>query len=274
VAHGRASLHFQLHRCPAEPTALRLFTETQRERRTDVVYPFRLSAGPGVTEQVAFGPHPPEHVEPLVLPRGWAGSECTPGDVPSCARACKRKRATSCYLLGAAYDARGTPELADRPYRQACERGVAVACVALAPRVPTTLALLERACTLGHAEACTRAASFAERPEGRDAGHLSALFRRGCSLGDPRACLALGVADVDSPTAAEVEASGTFLLQACQRWEPEGCLRLALLLQSGRFSPRGPLTTLALLDRACAIGEAHGCAELQRMGLPAGGPLR
>jgi S1-C subfamily serine protease len=276
AAHGRASLHFQPHRCPQGPTALRLFTETQRGRRTDVVYPFRLSAGPGVTEQVAFGPRPPEHVEPLVLPRGWAGSECAPGDVAACAKACKRKRATSCYLLGAAYDARGTPELADRPYRQACERGVAVACVALAPRVQTTLALLERACALGHAEACTRAASFVERPEGRDPTHISLLFRRGCSLGDPRACLALGIGEPDapSPTPTEVEANAAFLLQACQRWEPEGCLRLALLLQSGSLAPRGPLTTLALLDRACAIGEAHGCAQLQRMGLPAGGPLR
>jgi S1-C subfamily serine protease len=277
VRRGHASLHFQPHRCPTGPTALRLFTETQRGRRTDVVYPFRLSAGPGVTEQLAFGPHPPEHLEALVLPRGWTGSECAPGDVPSCAMACKHKRATSCYLLGAAYDARGTPELADRPYRQACDKGVAVACVALAPRVSTTLALLERACALGHAEACTRAASFAERPEGREASHISALFRRGCSLGDPRACLALGIDEPDAPnppTPAELEANAGFLLQACQRWEPEGCLRLALLLQSGNLTPRGPLTTLALLDRACAMGEAHGCAELQRMGLPAGGPLR
>jgi hypothetical protein len=31
---------------------------------------------------------------------------------------------------------------------------------------------------------------------------------------------------------------------------------------------------LALFDRACALGEAHGCIELQKMGLPAGGPLR
>jgi S1-C subfamily serine protease len=274
VTQGRATLYVQPRHCPQGPTALRLFTETQRGRRTDVVYPFRLSAGPGVTEQVAFGPHPPEHLDALVLPHGWAGNECAPGDVAGCSRACKRKRATSCYLLGAAYDARGTPELADRPYRQACERGVAVACVALAPRAPQTLALLERACTLGHAEACTRAASYSERPEGRDPAHISGLFRRGCALGDPRACLALGAAELDSPTPNALEASGAFLLQACQRWEPEGCLRLALLLQSGRVAARGPLTTLALLDRACAIGEAHGCAELQRMGLPAGGPLR
>lgn len=274
ATHGRATLHFSPHHCPQGPTALRLFTETQRGRRTEVVYPFRLSAGPGVTEFVALGPRPPEHVESIVLPAGWAGTECTPGDVSSCGRACKRKRATSCYLLGAAHDARGTPELAERPYRQACERGVAVACVALAPRVPTTLALLERACTLGQAEACTRAASFAERPGGREAAHLSALFRRGCSLGDPRACLEQAAAELALSTPADTEAGGVLLLQACQRWEPEGCLRLARLLQSGSFAARGPLSTLVLLDRACALGEPRGCAELQRMGLPAGGPLR
>jgi TPR repeat protein len=194
--------------------------------------------------------------------------------VASCSRACKRKRATSCYLLGAAYDARGTPEQAERPYQKACERGVAVACVALAPRVPTTLTLLERACALGHAEACTRAASFAERPGGKDPAQLSALFRRGCLLGDPRACLELAAAELASSTPADTEAGGVLLLQACQRWEPEGCLRLAQLLQSGSFAARGPLTTLGLLDRACALGEVHGCTELQRMGLPAGGPLR
>jgi S1-C subfamily serine protease/TPR repeat protein len=274
VAHGHATLRFQPHRCPQGPTALRLFTETQRGRRTDVVHPFRLSAGPGVAEYLPLGHMPPEHVETMALPQGWAGTECSPGDVPGCARACKRKRASSCYLLGASYDARGTPELAERPYRQACERGVAVACVALAPRVPTTLALLERGCALGQAEACTRAASYAERPGGRDPAHLAALFRRGCSLGDARACLELAATELAASTPAEAEASGTLLLQACQRWEPEGCVRLAQLLESGVFAPRGPLSSLALLDRACALGEARGCAELRRMGLPPGGPLR
>ena len=189
----------------------------------------------------------------------------------ACARACKRKKASSCYLLGAAYDARGTPELAERPYHLACEKNVAVACVALAPRVPTTLLLLERACTLGQAEACTRAASSAGS---RDPAQPAALLRRGCSLGDPRACLELANAELASATPAEVEVGGALLLQACQRWEPEGCMRLAQLLQSGSVSARGPLTTLALYDRACALGEAQGCAELQRMGLPVGGPLR
>jgi S1-C subfamily serine protease len=274
AAHGQAMLEFQPHRCPQGPTAMRLFTETQRGRRTDVVYPFRLSAGPGVTEVLSFGPHPPAHPGGLVLPQGWAGKDCAPGDVAGCARACKRKRATGCYLLAAAYDARGTPEQAERPYRQACERGVAVACVALAPRVLTTLVLLERACALGNAEACTRAASYAERPGGKDPAHISALFRRGCFLGDPRSCLELAGSELSSSTPVDIEAGGGLLLQACQRWEPEGCLRLAQLLQSGNFAPRGPLTSLALFDRACALGEAHGCIELQKMGLPAGGPLR
>jgi S1-C subfamily serine protease len=274
AAHGRATLHFLPRRCPQGPTALRLFTETQRGRRTDVVYPFRLSAGPGVTEFVALGPHPPGHVDSIALPSGWAGAGCAPGDVAGCGRACKRKRATACYLLGAAHDAGGTPELAERPYRQACERGVAVACIALAPRVSTTLALLERACSLGQAEACTRAASFPERPGGRDAAHLSSLLRRGCALGDPRACLEEAKAELALATPADTEAGGVLLLQACQRWEPEGCLALAQLLKSGGFAARGPLSTLSLLDRACALGEAQGCAELQHMGLPAGGPLR
>jgi len=274
ATHGRAALHFQPRHCPLGPTALRLFTETQHGRRTDVVYPFRLSAGPGVTEFVALGPHPPEHVESITLPAGWAGPGCTPGDVAGCARACKRKRATACYLLGAAHDAEGTPELSERPYRQACERGVAMACAALAPRLPTTLALLERACGLGQAEACTRAASFSERPGGRDPAHLSALFRRGCALGDPRACLEEAKTELALSTPADTEAAGVLLLQACQRWEPEGCLALAQLLKSGGFAARGPLSLLALLDRACALGEAQGCIELQRMGLPPGGPLR
>jgi TPR repeat protein len=180
----------------------------------------------------------------------------------------------SCYLLGAAYDARGTPELAERPYHQACDRGVALACVALAPRVPTTLQLLERACSLGQAEACTRAASFPEHPGGWYPDHQAALFRRGCFLGDPHGCLALAQAELTSSTPADMEAAGALLLQACQRWEPEGCWRLAQLLQAGKVSARGPVSPLALLDRACALGESRGCAELQGMGLPAGGPLR
>jgi S1-C subfamily serine protease len=274
VTHGRAVLRFQPSRCPKGPTALRLFAETQRGRRTDVVQPFRLSAGPGVLEQIFLGERPTAHPEPLVPAAGWTGGDCTPGDLAGCQRACKKHRAKSCYLLGATLDARGTPELADKPYRQACDRGVAVACVALAPRVPTTLKLLERACALGHAESCTRAASYAERPGGRDPAHIATLFRRGCTLGDARACLELAGAELTSPGPAEAEAAGALLLQACQRWEPEGCLRLAQLLQSGTVSPRGPLTVLALLDRACATGEGRGCAELQRMGLPAGGPLR
>ncbi len=274
TAHGRATLSFQPRRCPQGPTAFRLFTETARGRRTDVIHAFHLSAGPGVTEVLAFGERPAAQPEPLLPPPGWAGPDCTPGDVVACSRACKRKRPTACYLLGAAYDARGTPELAERPYRQACERGVGLACVTLAPRVPTTLQLLERACWLGQAEACTRAASFAERPGGVYPAHLSALFRRGCSLGDPRACLELAQNQLAASTPADLEAAGTLLLQACERWEAEGCLRLAQLLQSGSLPARGPLTALALFDRSCAMGEAHGCAAVQQMGLPAGGPLR
>ncbi len=274
ATHGQASLSFQPHHCPQGPTAFRLFTETARGRRTDVVYSFHLSAGPGVTERLSFGEPPAAQPDSLVLPAGWAGTDCTPGDVNGCQRSCKRKRAASCYLLGAAYDARGTPELAERPYRQACEHGVGAACVALAPRVSTTLPLLERACSLGQAEACTRAASFAERPSGWYPAHLSTLFRRGCTLGDPRACLELAQNELASATPASTEAASGLLLQACQRWEPEGCLRLAELLQSGSLPPRGPLTTLALLDRSCALGEARACVELQKMGLPVGGPLR
>jgi S1-C subfamily serine protease/TPR repeat protein len=273
ASQGRVELRFQPRHCPLGPTALRLFTETERGRRTDVVHPFRLSAGPGVLEQIFLGERAPEHPEPLLPSKGWTGEECLPGDLVACQHACKRKRSASCYLLGAAYDARGNPELAERPYRQACERGVAVACVALAPRVPNSLALLERACSLGHAEACTRAAAFAERPGGREPLHISALLRRGCSLGDSHACLELATSELTSG-APEAETGGALLLQACQRWEPEGCLRLAPLLQSGAFSARGLLTPLALLDRACATGEGRGCVELQRMGLPPGGPLR
>lgn len=274
VAHGRATLAFQPHRCPVGQTAFRLFTETARGRRTDIIHPFHLSAGPGTTESLTFGNPLSSPPEALVLPPGWAGPDCAPGDVAACARACKRKHGSACYLLGAAFDARGTPELAERPYRQACERGVGLACVALAPRVTTTLQLLERACGLGHAEACTRAASFSERPGGVYPAHLSALFRRGCSLGDARACLELAQSQLSFPTPADVEAAGGLLLQACERWEAEGCLRLAQLLQSGSLPARGPLTPLALFDRSCAMGESRGCAALQQMGLPAGGPLR
>ncbi|HMK72717.1 MAG TPA: bifunctional trypsin-like peptidase domain-containing/SEL1-like repeat protein, partial [Myxococcaceae bacterium] len=273
VESGRAVLQFQPRHCPQGTTSLRLFTETGRGRRTDVVHPFRLSAGPGVLEQVSFGDSPP-HAGPLVPSAGWSAADCTPGDVAGCQRACKRKRAKSCYLLGAAEDARGSPELAERPYRQACERGVAVACVALAPRVTTTLALLERACTLDNAEACTRAAAVAERPGGREPSRIAALLRRGCTLGDARACLALADIQLLSSSVAETEAAGGLLLQACQRWEPEGCIRLAQLIQSGVYAARGPLTALALLDRACALGDQRGCLELQRVGLPLGGPLR
>jgi S1-C subfamily serine protease len=271
AGHGGATLQFRPHHCPQGPTALRLFTETQHGRRTDVVYPFRLSAGPGVTESIAFGDRPPLRPDALVPPSGWTGSECSPGDVANCARACKKKHASSCYLLGAAYDARGNPELAERPYHQACQHGVAAACEALAPRVPTTLLFLERACALGQAEACTRAASSAGS---HDPVQPAALLHRGCSLGDARACLELAAAELASSAAADLEAGASLLLQACQRWEPEGCTRLGQLLQSGSVAAHGPLTPLALFDRACALGEAQGCMELQRMGLRAGGPLR
>ena len=271
---GRAALQFQPRSCPQGTTSLRLFTETDRARRTDVIHPFRLSAGPGVVEQMPLGDQAPPHLQPLLPSPGWSSADCAPGDVAGCQRACKRRRAKSCYLLGAAQDARGSPELAERPYRQACERGVALACVALAPRVSNTLVLLERACTLGNAEACTRAAAVAERPGGREPARIAALLRRGCTLGDARACLVLADIQLLSSSAAETEAAAGLLLQACQRWEPEGCIRLAQLLQSGVYAARGPLTPLALLDRACALGDQRGCQELQRMGLPPGGPLR
>ncbi len=274
ATQARGTLTFQPHRCPQGPTAFRLFTETGRGRRTDVVYPFRLSAGPGVTDRLAFGEPLAAPPQALVPPLGWTGTDCAPGDVTGCQRACKHKRAASCYLLGAAYDARGTPELAERPYRQACERGVAVACVALAPRVPTTLQLLERACALGQAEACTRAAAYPEHPGGFYPAHQAALFRRGCTLGDARSCLELAQSELDTAGRPDTGAASALLLQACQRWEAEGCMRLAELLQAGRVAARGPVTALALFDRACALGNARGCAELGSMGLPPGGPLR
>jgi hypothetical protein len=147
-------------------------------------------------------------------------------------------------------------------HERACAAGVAEACLQLGERLwaggeaTRGRAAIEESCSLGSGAGCVAAA------EGEpDRGRAARLIERACDLGAGAGCLRSADA---SSNGRRVE----LLRRACRLGDGEGCARAAA--ESGPGDAERP----SLLERGCALGCAEACARLGLALLDAGSPDR
>jgi uncharacterized protein len=132
----------------------------------------------------------------------------------------------------------------------------------------------EKACKLGHVEACASDGWLLRNGEGttKNAARARELFRFACERESYAGCAALGFDLIDAAKNGDEYAEGTrWLKLACDHDYAFGCFTMgASLVTSGDRSnlDRG----LALLTRSCALGSADGCrfAEVVQNGMKSG----
>lgn len=182
--------------------------------------------------------------------------------------ACRRREARGCERLARAVEhGRGTKadplrafELyreARRLYQHGCELGDQAACTGLGALMREAsggeadadagLALQHRACDLGSAAGCV---AWMQDPQGiapARARRAAPVLARACSANDADACFWQRRIDVGDASALE---------RGCRLGHGGACNAAGL----ARF-PNGPAAR-ALLERACALGDAPGCYHL------------
>jgi len=157
----------------------------------------------------------------------------------------------------------------------ACDAGDAEACFSLARALtyggntfgePDAAARHERACELGHVEACGWAGMFFRDGPGFDDPEPARAMRaydRGCDLGDPDQCHQAALLRIHGPDELRDEAAAAALLERTSA--SEGCRpqrELALLYRDGRGVGRDPARMIALLGEGCDRGDGAACVDL------------
>ncbi|HEX6737861.1 MAG TPA: tetratricopeptide repeat protein [Vicinamibacteria bacterium] len=171
---------------------------------------------------------------------------------------------------------RGDRARALRLYERACAAGHGPGCrdgALLQRETPDAERLLQMGCDHGDAGSC-RDLMVELRSGSRDPARSEGLFRRaaelyekGCRGGRGVDCLELGrlharVAPPDEARAAAFQRQGTSLLApACERGDGEACFELGIAYHEGTGVEADLRRHLALMERACTLGELRGCAE-------------
>lgn len=123
----------------------------------------------------------------------------------------------------------------------------------------------EKACKLGHVDACSNDGWMFRNGEGttKNPARARELFRFACERESYAGCAALGYDLIDDAKNAEEYAEGTrWLKVACEHDEAFGCFSMgAALISTG--DSRSLSSGLALLTRSCALGSADGCRLAQ-----------
>jgi len=182
--------------------------------------------------------------------------------------ACKTGDADGCASLGQAYlRGEGRPQV--RPVsaillRRACDANSAKGCSDLAQLLinasgstrritPETLALQEKACTLGEGRTCAVLGDFlANRDDPAQRRKGEALIDRACMLGFPEGC------EYPRPSPATIERRAK---TACDSGESAACRALAAIWMADGRSARDRTRALALLDRQCLGRDPLACAD-------------
>ena len=148
--------------------------------------------------------------------------------------------------------------------KKACDGGDAVACFEASQAeegqgsgsAKKAMTLLTAACKQGQGAACRMAADQCEgygRKLPDDPKRAMSLRESGCKAGDARSCVAAGKqADEDSENPASGETSGPLYLRACSLGEADGCARLQRTLPL-------PAGAEAALAAACKAGVLDVC---------------
>lgn len=176
-------------------------------------------------------------------------------------RLCKPGEGLACDQL-ALY----TDDAAERLKVQgwACEAGNGNACYALSMGLWTAdpdraSASRERACALGHPDACEETTLLGGIEARRQAAEPL------CAQGDPAGCHALGVAlrqRYEGTGKADWAAARAAFETGCAKGHAASCGELGLLHFKGRGVPRGKAIAVEFYRKACAGDDPQGCDEL------------
>ena len=145
----------------------------------------------------------------------------------------------------------------------ACDGGSAEACLSGAQELADgaepvrAVALFEKACAAGSAEACRLGRALAESPAVR-----APPLERACNTGTTEAChdlaaLYLGAGAAEAPKAERA------LVLSCNGKVAADCTALAGMVDQGQGGPRDPAQARTLYERACILGDARGCGAVE-----------
>jgi TPR repeat protein len=129
-------------------------------------------------------------------------------------------------------------------------------------RYDEAVALLDRACALGHAEGCTNLATLYAAPgTGRQAPQRALeLHVRACELGVASGCMAGGGMVAEGTMVPRDAARAAALFeQACTKRHALGCYTAGMVHSEGRGVARSTELATQRFDQACTLGHATGC---------------
>jgi hypothetical protein len=190
-------------------------------------------------------------------------------------KACEGGDAAGCAAAGAAHLGSAKRDVAAaRPLlTKACDGGQAPSCSELGnlyaagepgfPKQPILAEIvLRRGCVRASSEACAGLGKVLMSKPQADSGEAKRHFERACLGRELLACAALKVMFADPrPVAADVK-QRTALSGACTSGSARACADLGLLdAASGNAALAKPS-----LQRACAMGDAWGCAIVAKLG--------
>lgn len=165
--------------------------------------------------------------------------------------ACAGDEGRACYNLG-------KEELSDD------EEGIAPAS---AEQLARGMALYERACDLGFAQACTNFALHAGSSEAarQDPEALIARFDRACTLGDGSACFALAAlfdSHESKPLRDDPVRANEALLRGCNQLDRDSCSNLGFHYEYGFGVEPDSLKAAVLYELACDDDPGLNCIHL------------
>ncbi|MFO0642826.1 MAG: tetratricopeptide repeat protein [Polyangiaceae bacterium] len=213
----------------------------------------------------------------------WGGTKCVSGKAAQkacdretgtpeeCAAACNAGNAESCFNL-AVY--------ASEPARTITEPGGKTRTTRFASPNPD-LAMLEKACALGHGVSCSRAANTyiakTYAPKTTEAERVKAgeratkLHTAGCNLGEPHSCVAM--AEAFDPSSAErpgttksADKHLAFTRRACDLGLGYACGRLGDMHRDGKGGAKeDSKLAIEAYERQCSSGgfsDGDGCYKI------------
>jgi len=156
-----------------------------------------------------------------------------------------------------------------RTLRDVCADGKPGGCVLLADRLyqgnqvlrdrPRATDLYQRACDLGDARGCLRLAEMhldEDAAVSADRDVAEVLLETGCEMENAQSCI--GLADNFRRGALAVD----LYQQICDQDEPEGCMKLGVMLAEGRQTRADPEQAAVLFEQACDAEFRLACTRL------------
>jgi uncharacterized protein len=191
-------------------------------------------------------------------------------DLNQARQACESGIAAACVQLGDTSDA-------ERPtwYERGCTGGALDGCAKLgfqrlvAGEVSDARSLFEKACEGGDGLGCANLGALYADGEGvdRDPNKARGLFERACAANDGFGCASLGAMSWLGEGGEEqaIERAIELFKQGCGQGSVIGCTWLGIAYQTGRGIESNPPQARVLYTKSCEAGDPAACLQLGRL---------